>query len=324
MTNIYCTLGPSCSSLACLEAMVLQGLNGVRLNLSHASLEQEEDLIATVRSAFDHCGRPEQLLLDLQGPELRVGVFDEPVEIAQGTYIELDQLHLPEVVAEALQPGQELLLDDGKISIVVEGENVAFANRGGMLSSHKSVSVPGVDIELPCLTETDKANIAAAKKFGVTAVMQPFVRSHKDLETVRATLDAAGAHDVKLMAKIENLEGIEHLPELLTVADECIIARGDLGNAMPLWDLPAAQKHIAALCREADKPFMVATQLLSSMETMSVPTRAEVNDIFNAVLDGASAVMATGETAVGEHPIEVVRYLTNTVRSAEQFLAQSC
>ena len=203
-------------------------------------------------------------------------------------------------------------------------EDVAFAKRGGVLTSNKSVSVPGVNIDLPCLTETDKTNIAAAKKFGVTAVMQPFVRSRADLETVRATLDAAGASDVKLMAKIENLEGIKHLPELLEVADACIIARGDLGNAMPLWELPAAQKRIAAICREANKPFMVATQLLSTMEKSAVPTRAEVSDIFNAVLDGASAVMATGETAVGEHPIEVVRYLTNTVRSAEQYLAQSC
>ena len=293
MTKVYCTLGPACSSLACLEAMVLQGMSGVRLNLSHTTLEQEEELISTV----------------------------QPLEIREGTYVELDALELPDVVRAELHPGRELLLDDGKILLSIEDESLAFARRGGTLTIRKGISVPHATIQAPCLTEADRANIAQAASFGVTTVLQPFVRSRADLEEVRATLDAAGGQNIRLLAKVESLEGIESLPDLLPAADGFVIARGDLGNAMPLWDLPAAQKCIAATCNKAGKPFMVATQMLSSMEKASVPTRAELSDVFNAVLDGASAVMATGETAIGAHPIEVVRYFVNTVKAAENYVA---
>lgn len=323
MTKVYCTLGPSCASLACLEAMVLQGLNGVRLNLSHSMLQEERELIETVRAAFEHCDKPMELQIDLQGPELRVGKFETPLDISDGTYVEIDQLNLPELVLDALEPGQEVLLDDGKILLSIENETLAFARRGGTLTSRKSVAIRNATINAPCLTEADKENIAVARDYGVTSVMQPFVRSRADLETVRAELNAAGASHIELLAKVESLEGIENLTDLLPVADSIVIARGDLGNAMPLWDLPAAQKRIAAICKEAGKPFSVATQMLSSMETASVPTRAEVSDVFNAVIDGAAAVMATGETAIGNHPIEVVRYLVHTVRSAEAYLANN-
>lgn len=323
MTKVYCTLGPACASLACLEAMVLQGLEGIRLNLSHATLQEEQDNIETVRAAFDHCGKPARLLLDLQGPELRVGHFETPLEIREGTYVELDTVRLPDPVSEVLQPGHEILLDDGKIMLSVEDTSLAFARRGGILTSRKSVSVPGVSIDAPCLTDVDKANIAVAVDYGVTSILQPFVRSRDDLETVRKALDDAGGQDIELMAKVESMEGINNLSEFLPAADSIVIARGDLGNAMPLWDLPAAQKRIAAICRRAGKPFMVATQMLSSMEKSSVPTRAEVSDVFNAVLDGADSVMATGETAIGAHPIEVVRFLVNTVRAAQTYLDQT-
>ena len=165
--------------------------------------------------------------------------------------------------------------------------------------------------------------ISAAKAFGVTAVMQPFVRDRADLETVRAALDAAGASDIRLFAKIENLEGVRNLPQLLGACDEIVIARGDLGNAMPLWKLPAVQKQISAACRAAGKPFMVVTQMLASMEKSAVPTRAEVSDIFNAVLDGAASVMVTGETAVGQYPVAVISYLAKTAACAEEFLRDS-
>ena len=157
---------------------------------------------------------------------------------------------------------------------------------------------------------------------GVTGVMQPFVRSRRDLETVRRALDENGGANIRLFAKIENQTGLERLPEFLETADEIVIARGDLGNAMPLWELPAAQKRIEAQCRKAGKPFMVVTQMLASMEQNPVPTRAEVSDIFNAVVDGAAAVMVTGETAVGKWPVEVIRYLSNTVQAAERFLQE--
>ncbi|MDD5833211.1 MAG: pyruvate kinase, partial [Clostridiales bacterium] len=153
-------------------------------------------------------------------------------------------------------------------------------------------------------------------RLGVTGIMQPFVRSREDLEAVRAELKRAGADRLRLFAKIENQEGIARLGELLPVCDEIVIARGDLGNSMPLWELPGIQKHISYMCRAAGRDFMVVTQMLYSMEHSPVPTRAEVSDIFNAVLDGAASVMVTGETASGEYPVEVIRYLTNTVREA--------
>ena len=169
------------------------------------------------------------------------------------------------------------------------------------------------------MTETDRRNLRQAKAFGVTAVMQPFVRSKKDLEEVRGALDQAGGEDIRLLAKIENMAGVEKLRELIPSCDEIVIARGDLGNAMELWELPGVQKRIAAICRDAGRDFMVVTQMLESMTHRQVPSRAEVSDIFNAVLDGAASVMVTGETAAGEYPVYVIRYLVKTVREAEEF-----
>jgi pyruvate kinase len=193
-----------------------------------------------------------------------------------------------------------------------------------MLSSRKSIALPGAEMHTPTMTETDRENISIAGQYGVTAVMQPFVRDRKDLETVRAALNDAGSSDIQLFAKIENMEGVSNLDDLIPACDEIVIARGDLGNAMPLWELPRVQKNISVKCRCAQKKFMVVTQMLASMEHNAVPTRAEVSDIFNAVCDGAASVMVTGETAVGEHPAEAIRYLANTVREAQAYLEGRC
>ena len=148
--------------------------------------------------------------------------------------------------------------------------------------------------------------------------MQPFVRNREDLKNLRNAMKECGCENLKIFAKIENLKGVESLEDFMDLADEVVIARGDLGNAMPLWELPAVQKRISAECRNRNVPFMVVTQMLASMEKSAVPTRAEVSDIYNAVLDGASSVMVTGETAVGDYPVEVIRYLSNTVKEAEK------
>ena len=234
-----------------------------------------------------------------------------------GARLNLSHIALPQAALEKIRPSQELLLEDGKLLLTAVRGGKAHVNRGGILHSRKSLALPGQEIRLPALTETDLKNIAVAKDYGVTGLMQPFVRSREDLEAVRQALDAAGCGHIRLFAKIENREGMERLPELLDACDEIVIARGDLGNAMPLWELPAAQKTIAARCREAGRDFMVVTQMLASMEQNPVPTRAEVSDIYNAVLDGAASVMVTGETAVGKYPAEAIRYLANTVRQAE-------
>ena len=319
MTRIYGTLGPACQKAETLERMLGLGMTGLRLNLSHMTLEQAADMLRQLRLAEEKSGLRAELLIDMQGPELRIGKLNAPLLLRAGETVDLDALPFPAPVREQLLPGQELLLDDGKLLLTALRGGKAHVNRGGLLQSRKSVALPGREVRLPALTEEDLSNIAQAKSRGVTALMQPFVRCRQDLEEVRAALDAAGCGELRLLAKIENREGVERLGELLPACDEIVVARGDLGNAMPLWELPAAQKAIAARCREAGRDFMVVTQMLASMEQNPVPTRAEVSDIFNAVLDGASSVMVTGETAAGKYPAEAIRYLAETVRQAERY-----
>ena len=346
MVDIYGTLGPSCESQETLEEMFHAGMTGIRLNLSHVTLEQSKDWIATYHAAAAAAGVEAKLLIDMQGPELRMGQLKKPLMLEKGdtvamirkrdypaAYVEGEKLiSIPHHVLYELHVGQQMLLDDGKILIEVDSQDcdilpplsseeqgvvMGHVLRGGKLRGRKSIALPGVEIHPPTLTLKDLDNLAVAKDYGVTGVMQPFVRDAKDLKNLKKALRKAGSEDIRIFAKIENMEGVAQLPELLPYADEIVIARGDLGNALPLWNLPKLQKEIAATCRAAGKPFMVVTQMLTSMEHNLVPTRAEVSDIYNAVCDGASSVMVTGETAVGEHPVEVIRYLANTVHSYE-------
>ena len=325
MVQIYGTLGPACDHEETLARLFEAGMTGVRLNLSHIGLPGAAEQIELLHAAARRLGVTPQLLIDMQGPELRVGALPSPLELADGALVRLGaDVPLPPAVLPHLLPGQEVLLDDGKLLLRVAealpSGALARVERGGVLQSRKSAALPGVDVHLPAMTDSDRENLRLARDYGVTGVMQPFVRGREDLEAVRRALDEAGAQDIRLFAKIENLDGVEKLEELIPAADEIVIARGDLGNAGPLWKLPALQKRIAAACRAAGQPFMVVTQMLASMEQSPVPTRAEVSDIFNAVLDGAASVMVTGETAVGRHPVEAMRYLVRTVREAEKFI----
>lgn len=377
MVKIYGTLGPACQDEKILVEMFSLGMTGMRLNLSHVTLAESGELIGKMKRAAEVRGVKPQLLIDLQGPELRTGAVAEPILLKNEEIVEIcaaaDQkvvefleknreeltetadkkknsesslvqnrtsaqrmparIELPDSTIPYLIPGQEILLDDGKIHLkVVEnpenrkmgsGEKRRYFAKvlwGGLLKSRKSAAFPGAKINSPTLTKADLENIRLAKEMGVTGVMQPFVRGREDLECVKNALKGAGAEDVKLFAKIENLDGVRKLEELIPEADEIVIARGDLGNAVHLWDLPSVQREISQKCLVTGKPFMVVTQMLASMERNPVPTRAEVNDIFHAVLDGASSVMVTGETAAGDYPVEVIRYLVNTVRSAEKII----
>ena len=192
----------------------------------------------------------------------------------------------------------------------------AVVVRPGVLKPGKSLAVIGKELPMPTLTDSDRKNIGMAAEYGVTGVMLPFVRNREDLLTLRTALKAAGAEKVEIFAKIENMQGVRAIDELLPWCDQIVIARGDLGNAMPLWKLPRIQKQLAASCRAKKKPFMVVTQMLDSMHERAVPTRAEVLDIYNAVLDGAASVMLTGETAVGRYPVEAMEYLVRTGEEA--------
>ena len=331
MVRIYGTIGPACRDRKILTEMFREGMDGVRLNLSHTSLEEASALIeACLGAAEDAWVEKPELLIDMQGPELRVGTLDEPMKLNDGDLLAVGDIHLPEIVAKGLPTladGQDVLLDDGKILLktvrVEPGDVQLRVVRGGVLESRKSVALPGWFIKAPAMTDKDREQIRRAKEFGVTAVMQPFVRGRDDLMEVRYALDEAGCEDVRLLAKIENMDGIDKLDELIPCCDEIVIARGDLGNAMDLWELPAAQKRIAAACQKAGRDFMVVTQMLDSMTHSKVPTRAEVSDIYNAVMDGASSVMVTGETAAGEYPVDVIRYLYRTVRTAERDRSES-
>ena len=325
MLACYGTLGPCCQSAEMLEAMFDLGMTGVRLNTSHVSLRRAEPWIEALHRAAQRAGVRAELIIDMRGPELRIGALPAPVRLNDGDTVLFDTpggIPLPDAVSARLRPGQELRLDDGKLCVEVvpsEGGLRGRVRQGGVLLSRKSVAVAGECIRLPALTGYDRENLACAASYGVTGVMQPFVRSREDLEDVRRAMGEAGCEALRLFAKIENREGLAKLEELIPACDEIVIARGDLGNAVPLWELPRVQKEIAAVCRREGRAFMVVTQMLASMEQSPSPTRAEVSDIFNAVLDGAASLMVTGETAAGNYPVEVMRYLTLTAAEAEKY-----
>ncbi len=322
MIDIFGTLGPSCSKEETLEAMFSEGMTGIRINLSHVKLSDCVEQVAMIKAAASKVGIEPKILIDMQGPELRVGEFEKPVEIKEGDEVILGKggIPVPQIVINNITAGLDILLDDGKILVtasdVSEDSVIAVVKRGGSLKSRKSIALVGVTVDMPAMTETDLEIIKVASELGIYGVMQPFVRNRRELLDVREVFSANGCNDVRIYAKIENQEGVKNLETFLDVCDEIIIARGDLGNSMPLWELPRIQKQIAKVCKEYGKPFMVVTQMLSSMEHSKVPTRAEVNDIYNAAVDGAASVMVTGETAVGEYPVEVIRYLKKTVETS--------
>lgn len=307
-----------------LLALFRAGMTAARLNLSHGMLSDSAALLSDFRSAAAEAGVAPRLVIDLRGPELRVGELPEPLSLTEGGDCLLGEggVPVPPEVLAAARPGDRISLDDSALLLEVRSAGGASLRcavlRGGVLHSRKSLAVQGREIDAPALTKEDYVNLSDAARFGVTDVLQPFVRGAADVEAVRAAASDAGLSHVRVMAKLENRRGLEHLDEIIAAADEICVARGDLGNAMPLWELPGVQKRVARRCRELGKPFFIATQLLWSMQERAVPTRAEVLDIYNAVLDGASGLMLTGETAAGKYPAEAMRYLAETVRAARR------
>ena len=318
-TKIYGTIGPACCDTEMLVHLFEKGMTGIRINLSHADLEEADAWISGIHSAWSrlHDGTPE-ILIDLRGPEFRIGTLGAERLLKEGDGLSLvadgqnnlfdpTEIPVPGTLLVALAPGQEILLDDGRIALKVEeqfrcGSSVAVectVVRGGVLKSGKSIAAPGVEIQTPTLTERDYRNLARVKQCRITGVMLPFVRNQEDLKNLKEALINEDAGDIRIFAKIENLQGME-----------------------PLAKLPCAQEEIAAQCRKHGRAFMVVTQMLASMEHRAVPTRAEVSDIFRAVQQGAASVMLTGETAVGEYPLEAMEVLVDTVREAEWYLEE--
>ncbi|MFR8916135.1 MAG: pyruvate kinase [Oscillospiraceae bacterium] len=315
----YATLGPSCCDTAALSALLRRGVTGFRLNLSHTPLAARTDWIDALHEAERKTGLRAQLMIDLRGPEVRIGSLPAPLPLAEGAAVTLGtDIPVDGAVLDALRPGMTVLLDDGAMALTVVDGGVCRVTRGGTLTGHKSLTLEGVDLRRPALCEADLADLSQAAALGVNAVMQPFVRSAGDLRVVRQTMAENGLADAELFAKVENQPGLDALPDWLALCDVVTIARGDLGSSLPLERLPAAQKHIAALCRSRGKPFLVVTQLLHSMIDHPSPTRAEVLDIYNAVLDGADCLMLTGETAQGRYPLESADWLIRVAQEAER------
>lgn len=320
--HIYGTLGPACCQKDQLKHMLEAGMTGMRLNLSHANLKDCQQWLDNYQLAQKECHIKADLLIDMKGPELRIGNLINSIELCTNTHILIDQsFQFPNLIYEHIQVGNNILLDDGKILLKVENVHnqlQCVVVRGGILKSHKSIAIEGLEISSPTLTDSDIENLKQARKYGVTGLMQPFVRNSNDLINIKHVLHQLNLDDIKIFAKIENKEGYQNLQEILPYADCIVIARGDLGNAFPLYELPKIQKHIENICNHNHKPYMVVTQMLDSMHHKAVPTRAEVNDIFYAVYHGASHIMLTGETAIGSYPLESMEYFVKTSEIAYQ------
>ena len=325
MIKTYATLGPACCQAETISAMLQLGLTGFRLNLSHRTLADCQKWTAALRAAGEAVGVRPELIIDLRGAELRLGDLTRPLILRIGDTVRFGKMGLPlldDDILAALQPGQTMLIDDGLIELTVVSHDGATAVcrcvRGGTLEGRKSITLPGVEISRPAVSAADHADLACARDHGVTAVMQPFVRSREDLIQVREALAQHGLHDFSIFAKVEDAEGVSTVDDWLDLCDVVTIARGDLGSNLCLYDLPRAQKKIAAACRAAGKDFLVVTHLLQSMIHSPVPTRAEVTDIYNACLDGAACLMLTGETAQGKHGVEAVRVLLEVARRGKE------
>ena len=320
----YATLGKPCAQRDIMDQLFQAGMTGIRVNLSHTSLSKCAPLLDGVYwPSARQAGREKaHLILDLQGPELRVGELPRPVMLRENDEVLLGDggIPVPQNILQTARPGQQLSIDDGALLLEVKrsAPNLLLCRvlRGGPLLSKKSLSLLEADVDTPTLTPDDLDNLNQAGRLGVTHILQPFVRSREDIQVLRRTLDELGLDRVRIMAKIENRQGLDRLDEIMDAADQICIARGDLGNSIPLWKLPAIQKDIAGRCRERKKPFCLVTQLLWSMEQRPVPTRAEVCDIYNGVLDGAGSLMLTGETAAGKWPVQAMQYLVRTAQEA--------
>ena len=324
MIKTYATLGPACCSVDTLVSMLRLGLTGFRLNLSHRTLEDCRDWTDALQQAAVKTGCRPELIIDLRGAELRLPQLPQPIPVSAGESVLLgeDGIPLDGDILSALRLGQTILIDDGAIEMVVESADNISARcrclRGGAVESRKSITLPGIEIPRPAVSAADHADLSVARNHGVTAVMQPFVRSREDLLQVRQALAQHGLENFRIFAKVENAEGLNSIDSWLDLCDVVTIARGDLGSNLPFYELPRAQKRIAAICRAAGKDFLVVTHLLQSMIHSAVPTRAEVTDIYNACLDGAAALMLTGETAQGAHGVEAVRILLEMARCGEE------
>jgi pyruvate kinase len=332
-TRIIATLGPSSATPAGVPALMAAGVDIFRLNFSHGTHEQHYAALRMVREAAASASRQVAILQDLSGPKIRTGRLTggTPIALAAGSRLRIttgdDEGHAGHVyttfagLALSVGPGMRLLLDDGALELRVEGTDGTTIDTtvvvGGTLAQHKGINAPDVELPASALTEKDVVDLRFGVSIGVDMVALSFVQTADDLLRTRDALREAGAEKTSLIAKIERPQAVSNLPALLQACDGVMVARGDLGNEVPLHSVPRAQKVITQLAQEAGIPVIVATQVLESMRSNPRPTRAEVSDAANAVDDSVDAVMLSGETASGLYPVEAVTVLDAVIRDAE-------
>ena len=329
--KIVATLGPATESYEMIRAIIDAGVDVARLNLSHGSYAEHEGRFANVRKAADDAGRAVAILVDLQGPKIRLGKFsDGPHDLAVGDTFRIttdDVVGTRDLVgttfkglAGDVKPGDFLLIDDGKVRVQVESVDGPVVTTkvvvAGQVSNNKGINLPGVAVSVPALSEKDEADLRWGLQAGADLIALSFVRNAADITRVHEIMAEEG-RKIPVIAKIEKPQAVDNLEEIIDAFDGIMVARGDLAVELPLEAVPIVQKRAVELCRRMAKPVIVATQMLESMTHSPVPTRAEASDVANAVLDGTDAVMLSGETSVGEYPVITVQTMARIVESTE-------
>ncbi len=332
-TKIVATVGPATMDEEKLRAILNAGVDVVRVNCSHGTLEQHRKIAEEVRRISAELGKPVALLWDLQGPRIRVAELQQPIELVDGIEVTLTTEPTDErglvipveapYLATAVKPKQKILIDDGRIELeAVQTDGIRVkckVVRGGIVKSRKGINLPGAKLAVPILSEEDLRDLRNGLQVGTDFVAMSFVRSAEDIETLRIAIQAHGA-DVPIVAKLERPEALERLDEILKVADGVMVARGDLGVEMPPEEVPIVQKRIIDEANRKFVPVITATQMLESMMESPRPTRAEASDVANAIMDGTDAVMLSGETAIGKYPVEAVEMMRRIICKAEDEL----
>ena len=341
-TKIVCTMGPATESDEVLRELIKNGMNVARFNFSHGSHAYHRQNIERVRSISEELGIPVAIMLDTKGPEVRTGLLeggqkvtvntgDKIVVTAQPTtedwhgnagHISLDYLNLPKEV----EKGSIILIDDGLVGLEVdhvEGNDMhCVVTNGGEIGEKKGVNVPNVEIGLPSVTEQDIADIMFGCELGIDAIAASFIRNAQAVDEIRKLCADNGLRNVYIFPKIESALGVKNFDEILAASDGCMVARGDLGVEIPAQEVPHIQKIIIKKCAQSYKPVITATQMLDSMIRNPRPTRAEVNDVANAIYDGTDCVMLSGETAAGKYPVEAVKMMASICRETEKYLPE--
>ena len=330
--KIVCTLGPAVESIEKITELIDAGMNMARLNLSHGSHDEHQKRLDLVRAAAKKANKAVAILVDLQGPKIRLGKFSSgPHELSRGDTFTIttdDIAGTKDKVSTTYKglpgdckAGDAIMIDDGKVSVQVvqvKGNDVITkVIQPGMVSNNKGINLPGVAVSLPALSEKDIADLRWGLKAGVDFIALSFVRNAADIKDIHKIMDEVGVK-VPVIAKIEKPQAVENLQEIVDAFDGIMVARGDLGVELPIEDVPMVQKRCITMARESAKPVIVATQMLDSMMSNSQPTRAEATDCANAVLDGADALMLSGETSVGDFPIDTVKVMARIIERTEE------